>query len=239
MNETTTEQQLNTLQSWWQRYGVMLIVSAVLALGGFVGWDQWQLFQTRQVLKASDIYQRILLLEQEVRAAAVREEAGEEEGDAEDRAATTRQQRQQVLENIERLRREFPQTSYAHYAQLFKVRYLMEERRLAEAEEILEWVRMHSTDPELTALATLRLGHVLHAQGKWERALDLLRTASSRSFTPMFRELIGDILWDRGDALQAWHEYQVARRLYRESAREVPPSLLMKSQEVAGITAPE
>ncbi len=285
MNETTTEQQLNTLQSWWQRYGVALIVSAVLAVGGFVGWDQWQLFQTRQVLKASDIYQRLLLLEQEARAAAARaqaqaaeegaqeegeeeeegeetggeeeggeeeggeEEGGEEEGgeeaetadvnEEEDPAALARQRRQQVLENVERLRREFPQTSYAHYALLFKVRYMMEEGRLAEAEETLEWVRMHSTDPELTALATLRLGYVLHARNEREKALELLRTASTHSFTPMFRELIGDILWEQGDPVQAWQEYQVARRLYREGAREIPPSLIMKLQEVAGITAPE
>jgi len=155
MNETPTEQQLNTLQSWWQRYGMILIVSAVLAVGGFVGWDQWQLFQTRQVLKASDIYQRILLLEQEAREAAAQAQAAEEEeaadvneeemvaeeegadmseeeafaeeavadvSEEEDPAATARQKQQQVLENIEQLRREFPQTSYAHYALLLKVR---------------------------------------------------------------------------------------------------------------------
>jgi predicted negative regulator of RcsB-dependent stress response len=141
---------------------------------------------------------------------------------------------------------------HGDYAALMLARLLVDKQDLPGAEKELRellarqpdtvtgalhrrvygWIGRHK-DPQLGALARLRLARVLFAQDRHDDALATLDGARSEYFVTEKQELRGDILRAKGDIAAARLAYDEAAK----SGGESPGMLLeLKRQDIAALS---
>ena len=54
----TEEEQIEALKRWWKDYGTTVLIAAVVGLGGFFAWNQYQAHQVRKASDASEVYEK-------------------------------------------------------------------------------------------------------------------------------------------------------------------------------------
>jgi len=176
------EEQLEALKRWWRENGRSVVLGAAIGILALAGWRGWEMYEQRQSLSASAIYDRM-------------DEAGGYES---------------VAEYAERLRGEFGRTPYAVLGAMRAAGRAVDARRLDAALEWLQWARENAADPAVAALARLRSARLLFEQGEADRALGLLDGEVPAAYTGLYAALRGHILSERGDVEAALAAYQRA-----------------------------
>lgn len=231
----TEEDQIRALKQWWEHNGTSTLAGIGLALVIVFGWQWWQQRHQSGGEQAAMLYQQLLQAvensaEDEVQRANARHLGGE-------------------LLKIAAASRLGDQT------QLMLARIAVEKDDLAEAAQHLEAVldrnpdvvrgalatRIYglfgrAPDPELGALARVRLARVQFAAGSADKALATLEAAGTDDFLWQRHELRGDILRQRGDHAAALQAYQAASAA---ADVRVPPLLQMKLRELELEPEPE
>ena len=179
------KEQVEALRKWWQENGKALIIGVVLGLGGLFGYRGWQEHVTTRSMEAADLHATVIVaLEQGQHATVIAESA--------------------------RLRGEYDDTPYAALATLAEAAVLVRDGDAAAARTALEWVVANAGQPEVTAVARLRLARLFHSQGDAAAARAALDALPAGLFTAQAAELRGDMLRDAG-------QVQEARTAYREA----------------------
>ena len=212
----TEEEQIEALKKWWNENGKSTLAAIAVAIVGVFGWQGWQDRKQAEVESASAIYQNLLL--------SVQSQQGE--------PTTEQQATANHLANT--LKEDFPGSSYALFAALYKAKFLVAENDLAGAEQELRWVLDNDPAPALAEQTELRLARVLYAQDKYAEALTQL---NSQSVVPSAgsEELKGDILLAQENYAAAEEAYKGARQLMLETGNIVSSRLLeMKLQQLSG-----
>jgi predicted negative regulator of RcsB-dependent stress response len=177
--------QVEALRKWWQENGKALIFGVVLGLGGLFGYRGWQEHVTTKAMEAADLHAAVLVaLEQAQHASVIAESA--------------------------RLRGEYADTPYAALATLAEAAVLVRDGDSAGARTALQWVIDQAGQPEVAAVARLRLARLLHDQGQGDAARAMLDALPDGLFTAQAAELRGDLLRDAG-------QVEAARTAYREA----------------------
>jgi predicted negative regulator of RcsB-dependent stress response len=208
----TEEDQIKALKQWWERNGSSTLIGIGLALALVFGWQWWQQRQQGAGDQAAATYQQLL---QAVDAAA---------GDPVQR--TTAEHLAAQLKELK------PGSRYADYAALMLARLHVEKNELVAAEgELrallerqpdvargalaarLDGLLGRYADPQLGALARVRLARVLLALGRSDDALAVLDAAGTDDFAVEKLELRGDILGKRNDTAGAIKAYRAAVEL--------------------------
>jgi predicted negative regulator of RcsB-dependent stress response len=171
----TEEEQIEALKRWWKDYGTTVLVAAVLGLGGFFAWNQYQSYKVGQAQKASVIYDKF--------ATAVAEF---DESSEEDSAELKRLANDVLANNSSGL--------YADFATLYLAKLAVEQQDFASARTHLEKVANQGTNDAVKELAGLRLARVLVASGEAEQALTLLSSTPSSAYAAAYAEAKGDVL---------------------------------------------
>ena len=53
------QEQLDQLKHFWAKYGNLVTLTLVLALGGFAAWNGWQYWQNRSAVQAAALYDEL------------------------------------------------------------------------------------------------------------------------------------------------------------------------------------
>lgn len=186
-------EQLEALKRWWKQYGAALALALVVGVGGWFGWQQWQHARESRAQAASLIYEEMM--------SAIGSSAVEELDGASLSAFTAA---------AERLRAEYPGTSYERLARLMLARLAVAREDLDAAATELRAVMDDDGDAELGLVARLRLVRVLAAQQRYDDALRLAEGEIPGQIAAEFAEARGDIHALRGDHEAARAAYQQA-----------------------------
>jgi predicted negative regulator of RcsB-dependent stress response len=198
----TEQEQIDQLKKLWQKYGNPLVWGLILALALSYGWRYWQNRQHDVNARASLIFQQLL--------------SSVEQNKSADLAA-----------QAERLQNHYQHTPYAMLAAMQLAKSHVQQGKLAEAEQQLQWVIANAKDPALKQLAVLRAARIMVAQEQAQQAINLLEQNPSEIFTSYWEEV-------RGDALLALHKSGEARKAYAHAlelisaAENTRPLLQMK-----------
>ena len=210
----TEEEQVEALKKWWKENGKSTVISIVVAIAAVVGWRGWQEQQQGNIDAASAVYQNLLSASQ-----------GQN-------GTVTAEQLTTANHLAETLKQDYPNSTYAHFAALYKAKFAVEKNDLATAESELRWILATGTTAELTLQTQLRLARVLYASEKYDDALGQL-SSSSPAYAASFEEVRGDIYLAQGQADQARLAYQKAVELSQQGPQSASSPLLeMKLQQL-------
>ena len=219
MIESRTEQQLETLETWWETNGKRVLAAGITLIALVAGWSQWSGWQQQRTQEASAHYQDMLdILQEDDDAAYLPQGAA----------------RDTVLQLAEILREEHSRSIYAQYGSLLEAKQAVEEGDLQRAQDVLQWVLVQEPDQVINAITHLRLARVAWARGDQQNAQQYLLSPEPGYFLPPFQEKRGDMLWDFGLHDQALQAYTMAAGSYD---KDLPERLRYKIQETASLTA--
>ncbi len=214
----TEEEQVEALKKWWEENGRSTIAAVVLALAAGFGWQGWQQHQQAQAEQASVLYEEMMQ--------AVGQSG---EGDQVDALKT----------QGERLKAEYPSSTYAQFAALHLARIAVVEGRLEDAESELRWVLTQGPAAEVSLLAELRLARVKAAMGESQVALGILGAAEPGAYAAAYAEAEGDVHLDLGDNAQAIAAYERALALAAASEGGASEALRLKLSSLSPVPARE
>lgn len=224
--DTTEEEQLESLKSWWAENGTSLLTGALIVVALVFGARQWESSQNATAGLASDLYQQLAQL-----AVA---NVGVVLSDDDLLAA------QGVYSQ---LKDQYASSVYTRFGALVMAKFHADKGELDEAAVELQWILdnqslglMQKADQELFVVARQRLARVKLGQGDAQAALDLLRGAEAGDgFVASYSETEGDALLQLGDTEGARVAYQKALAANTDGN---PAVLRLKLQDL-GVSALE
>ncbi len=178
------QEQLDELKAWWKLHGnlVMGVLTAVLLT--YAGFQGWKIYQHKQSVEASALYEAMTQLEtKDVKAI---------------RSAATR-----LMDN-------YASTPYAARAALLvaKANYAAGDPKSAQAQ--IEWVMGHAKEDSLRAIAQLQLAALQFDGKQFDAALKTLGEKHDTGFDGLFLDLKGDVLEANGKKTEARAAYAEA-----------------------------
>lgn len=188
----TEEEQIEALKSWWKDYGTVVLIAAVVGLGGFFGWNLYQNHGVEKASEASAVYEKL--------AVAMAESDSEI---SEEQAAKLKQLANDVIAHDS-------SGLYADFAALYLAKLAVQQQDYASAKGHLEKVSSRGANDSVKELARLRLARVLAASGDTEQALTLLSAKPSSAYAAAYAEAAGDILLAQKRLAEARAAYQNA-----------------------------
>ncbi len=189
----TEEEQIEVLKRFFNENGTKLLISIVAAVAIFFGYQGWMSNQQQASEEASSYYNEL-------------RELAETAGD------TQSESRVKFDGVFAKLLAGHSDSIYSSYASLLKAKLNVEAGELDKAVQALQWVIDAAVNPEIIALANLRLAHVVFAKGENEKALELLNRESA-PFASSYEELRGDIYVEMNQSDKALAAYKKAKEL--------------------------
>ena len=176
------QEQLAQIRHFWARYGNLITWSLIVVLGSFAAWNGWQYWQRSAALKAAALYDEL------------------------DRAALARD-----TDRVQRVWADMQsnagRTAQAQLAALLTAKTLQDAGQTDAARAPLNWVVEQARDPEMVAIARLRLAAIeLEAQA-YDAALSVLNAQVPAAFEGLFADRRGDVLMRQGERDRARTEY--------------------------------
>jgi predicted negative regulator of RcsB-dependent stress response len=176
----TEEQQIEAIKRFWKDNGMVIILGAVLGLGGLWGWRYYNDSVIAQKEAASQAYE-----------SSVREFADAQETKA-----------------LESFLAENEDTGYAPLASMILAQQAIEANDYESAKSHLAIAAAGKS--EVADVAKLRLASVHLQLKEYTDALSQLESVSSPAFTDQVLELKGDVLYAQGKFEQARESYNLA-----------------------------
>jgi predicted negative regulator of RcsB-dependent stress response len=180
------QEQLDALKSFWKSYGNLITWTLLLALLAFAGWRYWEHRQAQQGLEAGAMYDEL------------------------DRAATAADL-PKVARVLSDLQQRFPKTAFAAQGALLAAKVQAEKGQADAAKASLGWVVATVEDPDLKAMAQLRLAGLLIETQKFDEAVKLLGETVPAPFAALQADRLGDALALQGKRAEAVAAYQRAQ----------------------------
>ncbi len=178
----TEQEQIETIKSWWKKYGVSILTGLVIGAAILFGWRSWQGQQAREAGEASMIYQQMV-------------------------AGVSGKKPEEAKRNGESLMEQYSSTPYASLAALMLAKLALEADDTAKAKGHLEWAIKQSKQAGIRLIARMRLARVLLGEGNAEGALALLKELEDASKLASYHELKGDALAAQGKIGEARKAY--------------------------------
>jgi predicted negative regulator of RcsB-dependent stress response len=177
------QEKIDSLKSWWNTYGTLLIVVVAVFMAGIAGVQAWNYYQRQQVEQAAELYEALLQLKGSGDARKIDDAAG-------------------------LLMQGFPGGGYASRAALISARASFDAGDMQATKSRLQWVLDNSKEDELKDLVRLRLAGILLDEKKYNEAVQLLEAKHAESFDALYADLKGDILSAAGKPAEARIAYQ-------------------------------
>jgi predicted negative regulator of RcsB-dependent stress response len=179
------QEQIDQLKAFWARYGNLITLLLVLAVGAFAAWTGWNWYQREQGIKASALYEEL------------------------DRAAQAGDM-DKTGRVFADLKAKFPSTALAQQGGLLAAEAQFNGGKTDAAQESLTWVGENAIEAEYQTLARLRLAGLLIDQKKYEEALRQLAGATAQMFAALVADRRGDALLALGKTDEARTAYEQA-----------------------------
>lgn len=179
------QEKLEALKAWWKQYGTLIITTTALALIIIAALRGWDAYQRAQSMEANTVYSRLL-------------------------SAVQADEKDKVAELGALVRDDYSRTVYASLAAFAEAKYHVEKGDSQAAREALAWVAENGRDPQLKAVARVRLAQVMIDLQNFDEALKLLEGDYPPAFEPQFAEVRGDVYVLQGKRDEARSAYQAA-----------------------------
>ncbi len=178
------QEQIDELKSWWNKNGKMVTTVLVAALVAFVAFKAWHYWQHQQALKASALYQDLLVTEtRDIEA---------------------------ITEKTAVLTSDYAGTPYAGRAALYAAKLQYQAKDSEAATTRLNWAMEHAQEKAISAMARFEAASLLVEAKEYDKALSLLDANLSAGFDGLFWDLRGDILATQGKTKEAKAAYERA-----------------------------
>ena len=180
----TQEELDERAKKWLKENGMALAVGISLGLGAVFSYNQYKANQIADAEQASELYNLVV------------------ERFTDSELATL------DLE-IDKLKQEHADTSYAAKAVLLKAKQLSVSDLGAAAEQ-LKWVAENAPEAGLRHTASIRLAKVKLAMGELDAAVEVASQTPYEGFDSFYHEILADIAVQKGAADLAREHYQKA-----------------------------
>lgn len=181
---TSEREQVDAIKKWWADNGKAITIGLIVGLGGLGAYRYWDSMQNAQAESASINYEQFLNM-----AAQGGGKEAQETGQA-------------ILDS-------YPTSTYARLTALLLAKIDVDEGKLQDAKQRLQWVIDHAGGDELVAVAKARLAQIILAEGDAAAALAAFGQIEPAR-AEQFAELKGDILAAQGKKPDAATAYGVA-----------------------------
>ncbi len=178
----TQEQEFKQIKDWFKKNGTSIMVTLIIILGSYTGWNLWQNYQENQKLAASAEYSQVFtaFVSDPKMNAVVLEKFAKENSNA-----------------------------YSAFASFHLAKFYVEQQDYKKAVTVLERVVDNNVDNELTQIAQLRLAKIYFQVNKFDKALASLdKVQSSGKQQAGIFELKGDIFTAKQDKDKAKEFYR-------------------------------
>ncbi|HSD55332.1 MAG TPA: tetratricopeptide repeat protein [Burkholderiales bacterium] len=179
------QEQIAQLKGFWSQHGNLIVFAISAALLVIAAWRFWGWYQASQSAQAAAVYAELQKAAGANDAKKVRDLAGA------------------LLES-------HGGSLYASLGALIAAKVHFDQGDLKTARVQLQWVVDKARDPEVQALARLRLAAVLLDEKSYDDALKVLAQAPPASFAALFEDARGDVLVAQGKRAEARAAYQSA-----------------------------
>jgi predicted negative regulator of RcsB-dependent stress response len=179
------QEQLAKLKAYWNDYGTTILAAVVAVLVALAGWRVWGWYQASQSAQASAIYSEL------------------------QKAAGASDQKK-VRDLAGTLFESHPRSIYATLAALISAKVQFDAGDLKTARAQLQWAVDRAREPEIQAVARLRLAAVMLDEKAYDEALRVLAAKPEPAFEALFEEARGDVLQAQGKSAEAKAAYQAA-----------------------------
>ena len=183
---TSEKEQIEQIKKWWKENGLQIIAGLVIGLAVVGGWRGWQYYRQQRNEAASNIYSQL----QDAQSVGDSKKLDEYGG--------------QLIDK-------YFDTPYAALAAVAIAGDDVDNGKLDDAAERLQWTIDHGKDDQLATIARLRLARVDISAGKPKEALAVLaEDQKPGAFEPLFQEVRGDAYLAEKDTGKARDAYQLA-----------------------------
>ena len=179
------QEQIDAIKTWWERFGTLVTVIAVVAALALASWNGWRWYQAKQTEAAAVLYLAL------------------QEGLQTGNPTRAREAATQLVAK-------HPGTGYAVLAALIAARLDFETGDSKSARARLEWAIANARQDEFRDIARLRLASVLIDDRDLIAAQRVLDAKHGNAFDAQFLDVRGDILFAQGDLAAARNAYQSA-----------------------------
>ncbi len=220
MSHQTDEEQIELLKRMWKDYGQPILVAVAITLVGVSGYKYWQKTQYETAAAASVLYQNLL------------DTVSTSQGQS-----LTDEQKATVNHVVDSLQTDYESSRYAAFATLYKTQILVQDNKLEEARQSLEWVLEQDSGVEVMNLSRVRLARVLLSESgdNGQKALDLLmQVKPDQSYQTSAESVKGDAYMALGQVEKARESYQKALDA-AQSNQETRPVLQLKLDDLAAM----
>lgn len=214
--EKTDEEQIEALKAWWDENGTKTLAALVLVIGGYFGWETWSNNIQLQSQQASDLWQDTIDM---VEGKSARDVAVD----------------QMILvgSNIDKLKQDYGDTAYGHFAAALRAKLSVEMGDLDTAADALQWSLDNSSDEATQIITRLRLARVEAARGNFDLALKMVQEVDSGSHRAAYAEATGDFYVQLGDGEAAYSAYESAIAASQSADTTTRNVLALKISQVA------
>ncbi|MET0962930.1 MAG: tetratricopeptide repeat protein [Noviherbaspirillum sp.] len=179
------QEQIETLKSWWSKYGNLVTWLLIACLAAYASWSGWTYYQRSQAAQAGQLYDEI------TRAVAAKDTV-------------------KVMRGATDMREKFGGTAYAEMTALTAARLAFDANDLAGAKAQLQWVVDKGRDEEYRALARIRLAGVMLDEKAYDEGLKVLAADVPAAFAGALADRRGDLLMAQNKIAEARSAYQEA-----------------------------
>ena len=179
------QEQLDALKAWWKQYGNTITWVLIVVLAAFSAWKAWGIYQTKQSVQASMLFEEVQKAIQDKDQAKVL------------RAATDVEEK-------------FSSTYYAQMAGMLAAKSAFDANDLKTAKAQLSWISDHGKTDEFKSLAKIRLAGILLDEKSFDDALKLLSGDFPSELASSVQDRKGDILMAQNKIDDARTAYQAA-----------------------------
>jgi len=192
----TEEEQIESLKAWWAENGVKTLVSIVLIVGGYFGYQSWDQNKQLQAEIASSIWQNSMDI--------VSSQAPGENFLPEQQTA--------INNDADQLKNDHAGTGYAHFGAMLKAKIAVENDDLETAAAELQWSLDNNPEPATEMIVRLRLARVEAALGNVELALEMVQGIDFGTHKSAYEEAKGDfyLLLDNTEAAYTAYDAAIA-----------------------------
>ena len=191
MSAMTDDEQLDSVKSFFKKYGSAMVTGVLIALIAFFGWEYWQ---KKTLAENQNETAKVQQLMDEARTA---------NGDAKVTAA--------LVASADKIVKDNPDSVHAIQAQIVMAKVAYDKNDYALAERELKKVENSKIkDAGLLQVVKIKLADAQLAQKKFDEALKTLSGVTEPAFKATADELRGDIYVAKKDNASARKAYQSA-----------------------------
>ncbi len=223
------EEQIEALKRWWAANGMQTVLSVVLVVGGYFGWQYWEQEQQVQTDQASNAYLEMIEI--------VSENTPGQLLDADQQA--------QINAAADQLKENHSNSAYAQFAAMLKAKLAVDNNALDAAASELEWAMDNDPAPATERLIRLRLARVEAARGNIDTALQMVQGVDAAEMKSAYEEAKGDFYLLQDNSAAAFTAYesalaanesqdQMIRNILELKISQVRPSEAVTAEEIEG-----